>query len=47
MGYYIRILGTQDPDIHLDKLLENLKSDGLTAKLSFAEGDSPDKWTLL
>ena len=47
MGYYIRILGTQDPDIHLDELLENLKADGLTAKLAFAEGDTPSKWTLL
>jgi hypothetical protein len=47
MGYYIRILGTQDPDIHLDELLESLKADGLSAKLAFAEGDTPDKWTLL
>jgi hypothetical protein len=47
MGYYIRILGTQDPDIHFDELLENLKADGLTAKLDFAEGDTPTRWTLL
>lgn len=47
MGYHIRILGTQDADIHLDELLENLKADGLTAKLAFAEGDTPDRWTLL
>jgi hypothetical protein len=47
MGYYIRILGTQDPDIHLDELLENLKADGMTAKLAFAEGDTPDRWALL
>jgi hypothetical protein len=47
MGYYIRILGTQDPDIHLEELLENLKADGLTAKLALAEDDTPDKWTLL
>jgi hypothetical protein len=47
MGYYIRILGTQDPDIRLDELLDNLKADGLAAKLAFAEGDTPDKWTLL
>ena len=47
MGYYTRILGTQDPDIHLDELLENLKADGLSAKLFITEGDSPDKWTLL
>lgn len=47
MGYYIRILGTQDPDIHLDELLDGLATEGLTAKLAFAEGDTPDKWTLL
>lgn len=47
MGYYIRILGTQDTDIHLDELLDNLKADGLIAKLAFAEGNTPDKWTLL
>jgi hypothetical protein len=47
MGYYIRVLGTQDPDIHLDDLLEKLHEDGLTAKLAFAEGDTPVKWTLL
>jgi hypothetical protein len=47
MGYYIRILGTQDPDIHLDELLENLKADVLTAKLAYAEGDNPSKWSLL
>lgn len=47
MGYYIRILVTQELDIHLDELLENLKVDGLIAKLALAEGDTPDKWTLL
>ena len=47
MGYYIRVLGTQDPNIHLDELLQNLKAEGLTAKLSFAEGDEPSKWTIL
>jgi hypothetical protein len=47
MGYYIRVLGTQDPDIHLDELLDNLHVDGLTAKLAFAEGDTPAKWTFL
>lgn len=47
MGYYIRILGTQDPDIHLEELLENLEADGLSAKLAFPEADTPEKWTLL
>lgn len=47
MGYYIRILGTKDPDIHLDELLENLEADGLSAKLAFVKGDTPDRWTHL
>jgi hypothetical protein len=47
MGYYIRVLGTQDPDIHLDELLDKLRADGLTAKLAFVDGDTPDKWTIL
>lgn len=47
MGYYIRVLGTQDPDIHLDELLDNLQVDGLNAQLALAESDTPDKWTLL
>ena len=47
MGYYIRVLGTQDPDIHLDELLEGLRADGLTAKLAFAESEQASKWTIL
>jgi hypothetical protein len=47
MGYYIRVLGTQDPDIHLDELFDGLSADGLTAKLAFAEGEQASKWTLL
>ena len=47
MGYYIRVLGTQDPDIHLDELLERLRAVGLTAKLAFAEGEQASKWTIL
>lgn len=47
MGYYIRILGTQDSDIHLDELLDSLSTEGLSAKLAHAEGETPNKWTLL
>jgi len=47
MPYYIRVLGTQDPDIHIDELLDNLQAEELTAKLAFAEGDTPNNWTLL
>lgn len=47
MGYYIRVLGTQDIDIHLDELLNDLQTDGLVAKIAFAEGENPSKWSLL
>lgn len=47
MGYYIRVLGTQDPDIHIDELLEALKEDGLWAQINFDQNESPDKWTVL
>lgn len=47
MGYYIRLLGTEDPDIHLDDLFENLKVDGLSAKLALTVGETPNKWSLL
>jgi hypothetical protein len=47
MGYYIRVLGTQDPDIHLDELLDGLRADGLTANLAFTEGEHASKWTIL
>ena len=47
MPYYVRVLGTQDPDIHLNELVDKLHADGLKAKLAFAESDKPDKWTLL
>jgi len=47
MGYYIRVLGTQDRDIHVDELLDGLRADGLTAKLAFAEGEQASSWTIL
>jgi hypothetical protein len=47
MGYYIRVLGAQDPNIHLDELVNSLRAEGLTARLAFAQGDTPDNWTLL
>ena len=47
MGYYIRILGINDSDIYLDKLLDDLKSGGLTAKINIQESQSPDSWSLI
>jgi hypothetical protein len=47
MGYFIRVLGIRDPDIHLDELIDALGVEGLLAKLAYANGESPKKWTLL
>lgn len=47
MGYYIRILGTQDPDIHIDDLIQSLTSNGLVAKFELDTRERPEKWTVL
>jgi hypothetical protein len=47
MGYYIRVFGKQDPDIHLDNLLKGLEAEGLSAQLCIAKGDEPGCWTTL
>ena len=47
MGYYIRILGINDPDIHLEKLLDDLKSDGLTGKIHIEENQEQSCWSLI
>lgn len=47
MGYYIRVIGTQDPDIHIDELIEALKEDGLSAKFQFDPTELPQQWTML
>ncbi|RXK80891.1 hypothetical protein [Filimonas effusa] len=45
MSYYIRILGTQDPDIHLDQILEALEEEGLVARFGVLEDERPESWT--
>jgi hypothetical protein len=47
MGYYIRVLGLQDIDIHLDELSAALKTAGLTADLQLGESCEPRKWSML
>ncbi|GAB2811027.1 hypothetical protein [Ferruginibacter profundus] len=47
MGYYIRILGSQNPDIQVDELIQSLAADGLTAKFEFDPTEEPSKWTML
>jgi len=45
MSYYIRILGTQNPDIHLDEIIEALDKEGLDVKLAISNSERPEKWT--
>jgi hypothetical protein len=45
MSYYIRILGTQNPDIHLDEIIDALDKEGLTVKLGILKNEKPEKWT--
>ena len=47
MGYYIRVLGSQDPDIHIDELIDALTAEGLTAKFEFDPSEQPNKWTVV
>ncbi len=47
MGYYIRVLGTNDPDIHIDELIDSLREDGLSAKFEYDANEQPGKWTVL
>jgi hypothetical protein len=47
MPYYIRVLGTQNPDIQIDELIDTLKSENLSAKFAIAEGEQPNKWTII
>jgi hypothetical protein len=47
MGYYIRVLGTQDTDIHIDELIQSLAANGLTAKFEFDPTEKPNQWTIL
>jgi hypothetical protein len=47
MGYYIRVLGSQDPNIHIDELIQSLKADGLAAKFELSSTEEPGRWTIL
>jgi hypothetical protein len=47
MGYYIRVLGTQDPDIHIDELIDSLTSNGLNARIEYNPSEQPNKWSVL
>ncbi|MFM9985804.1 MAG: hypothetical protein ACKVOK_11260 [Flavobacteriales bacterium] len=45
MGYYIRVLGTSNPNIHIDELERALSRSGLTAKFEIDPTETKDNWT--
>jgi hypothetical protein len=47
MGYYIRVLGTTDRNIHIDDLINGLTQKGLTAKFETAQDENPGDWTVV
>ncbi|MBO9153357.1 hypothetical protein ACFOTA_14140 [Chitinophaga sp. GCM10012297] len=47
MSYYTRVLGTQNPDIHLDELLQALEDQDLSAKFMMSPDETADKWTVI
>lgn len=47
MGYYIRVLGSVDPDIHIEELIGALTEIGLTAKFELDSNEGPGKWTVV
>ena len=47
MGYYIRVLGSQDPNIHIDELIKSVADNGLTAMFQFDQTENPGNWTVL
>jgi hypothetical protein len=47
MGYYIRILGIADNNIHIDELIKRLTNDGLKAKFNLDQTESADNWTII
>jgi hypothetical protein len=47
MGYYIRVLGVQDEDIHLDELAAALRAAGLKAAFQLGESCEPRKWSMI
>ncbi len=47
MGYYIRVLGTSNPNIHIDELINALTNNGLTAKFDIDPTETTDNWTVI
>jgi hypothetical protein len=47
MSYFIRVLGTADPDVHPDHIKDALARQGLEALLDVDEDDEPAAWRVI
>jgi hypothetical protein len=47
MSYFIRILGTADPDIRLDHIKDAMARQGLEAQLEVDDDDEPAAWRVI
>ena len=47
MGYYIRVLGKADRNIHIDEFINELAKDNLAAKFSLDENETAENWTFI
>ncbi|WP_276483455.1 hypothetical protein [Paraflavitalea pollutisoli] len=47
MAYYVRVLGTRDPDVQVDELLNALAGEGLKAQFELLQTETPSSWTVL
>lgn len=45
MSYYLRILGTENPDIHLDEILTALDREELSGTVRILKNEKPDRWS--
>ena len=47
MSYFIRVLGTADPDVHPDHIKDALARQGLEAQLDVDDDDEPAAWRVI
>jgi hypothetical protein len=47
MGYYIRILGIQNPNISISEIAAAIEKEELKAKVSFLETENANSWSVL
>lgn len=47
MGYYIRILGTKDPNISIHEISASIKRQKLKANLAIDDSEGPENWSIL